>query len=342
MDKVATLTDRERADLFQESAARTGFPAELLEKDFWVCWTLRQIFSDPGLAPHLRFKGGTSLSKVFDAIQRFSEDIDLAVDWERLGHSGNPPGSELSKNKLDKLQKQMVADCRAFIAGPLLKALQVRFEAVLGPDRGTLRPGPEQSDVLVFEYPQSLQNRGGYLKRSVILELGTHAAFKPAAQHTIEPIIAGQFPHIFVDSQCPVHVIGAERTFWEKATILHGEAHRGPEQQDQPQGYSRHYYDLVLLARRTEIKKKALDDLELLRAVVDHKVHFYPRRWARYEEAVPATIRLLPNERWEAALRHDYRQMQVMMYPDSEPPSFDEIVAELAMLEAEIRRLQPS
>ena len=88
------------------------FPAELLEKDFWVCWTLRQIFSDPELAPHLRFKGGTSLSKVFDAIQRFSEDIDLAVDWEQLGHSGNPPGSELSKNKLDKLRKRMVPDER--------------------------------------------------------------------------------------------------------------------------------------------------------------------------------------------------------------------------------------
>jgi hypothetical protein len=282
------------------------------------------------------------LSKVFDAIQRFSEDIDLAVDWDRLGHTGNPPGSELSKNKLNKLRKKMVADCRAYVAGPLLKTLQVRFEAVLGPDSWILRPEPAQPDVLAFEYPQSLKNRGDYLKRSVILELGTHAAFEPAAQHTIEPMVAEQFPGIFVDPSCTVHVIGAERTFWEKAAILHGEAYRGPDQQDQPQGYSRQYYDLVMLARRGEIKRIALGDIALIRSVVDHKIYFYPRQWARYEESVPASIRLLPNERWKASLRRDYRQMQVMMYPNSAAPSFDEIVAELAALEAEIRALRPS
>lgn len=138
----------------------------------------------------------------------------------------------------------------------------------------------------------------------------------------------------FEDPACAVRTIAAERTFWEKATILHQEAHR---ESVMPQRHSRHYYDLYKLAL-SPIRKKALAELDLLAEVVQFKQRFYRSQWARYDLARPQTFRLLPaTSAHRAALQLDYEEMRVMLF--GEAPEFPAILGELEELEAEINSL---
>jgi hypothetical protein len=156
------------------------------------------------------------------------------------------------------------------------------------------------------------------------------ASWVPSAIHTIQPYAAEIFPAVFADPVCPVLAIAAERTFWEKATILHQEAHR---QGVPPPRYSRHYYDLCMMAR-SHVRGSALARPELLRDVIEFKRRFYPSQWARYDLAVPGSLRLLPTRAHLNELQRDYAAMQVMLF--GEPPGFDAIVATLAELESHI------
>ena len=155
----------------------------------------------------------------------------------------------------------------------------------------------------------------------------------PSSSRTIQAYAAESFPKVFADPVCEVVAINAERTFWEKATILHQEAHRVGTI---PTRYSRHYYDLYKVAQ-SDIKRAALSNLALLKEVVDFKERFYPSAWARYDLAHPATFRLSPRESQLAALDRDYEAMQDMFF--REPPMFPAILQGLAALEQEINEL---
>ena len=150
MNKVAALDKTTRADLFNETAARMNLSPVIVEKDFWVCWTLRHVFSIPRICGKVLFKGGTSLSKVFGLIQRFSEDIDLAVDYEMLGFTGDrdPRQDSLSHTKRRGLLDDMMDACRKWVAGRLIPALAERFGAVLtGADPWTVEVDRQNQDI---------------------------------------------------------------------------------------------------------------------------------------------------------------------------------------------------
>jgi Nucleotidyl transferase AbiEii toxin, Type IV TA system len=164
----------------------------------------------------------------------------------------------------------------------------------------------------------------------VRLEIGPLASWVPSARHTIRPYASEILPELFESPACEVVAITAERTFWEKATILHQEAHRETQI---PQRYSRHYYDLYKLAV-SPIRTSALAQIGM-QDVVEFKRQFYPSTWARYDLAVPGKFKLLPTT--EPHLRHlerDYREMQVMLF--GERPEFGSILSELRKLESEI------
>jgi hypothetical protein len=154
--------------------------------------------------------------------------------------------------------------------------------------------------------------------------------------HTIAPYVAEDFPDQFDDAHCPVRVIDAERTFWEKATILHHEAHR-PSGSTVPERYSRHYYDLSRMADNAELKVRAFSNLALLDDVITFKKKFYPRGWANYDAARPGTFKLIPSESVLKIMRKDYFAMQEMIFGPN--PSFDEIIKTLTDLEHEINLL---
>lgn len=306
--------------------------ARVIEKDFWVCWTLDQLFSLPGYADHFLFKGGTTLSKIFRVITRFSEDVDIAVNWKPLGFAGDrDPTAPMTGTQRAKLLAVMLEECRSFVAGELKDVLEGRFSDRLEQE-WSLDVDPATPDALTFHYPRALSLGRSYIKDPVVLELGTHAEWVPHADQVVVPYAAEMFPTAFVRSSVSVRALDAERTFWEKATILHAEHHR-PAAKPTPLRYSRHYYDTVMLAR-SEHGRRALSDLALLKQVVDHKQMFYRSAWARYDLAVPGSLRLVPAVGRVGDLRADYAAMEIMFFESR--PDFEELLGELRELERSI------
>lgn len=327
MDKVASLPASVRNELFAETAAAMRTVPAIVEKDFWVVWVLDKLFGDTRLNKRLQFKGGTSLSKAFDLIGRFSEDIDLILDWRVV--TQDDPQQARSKSQQAKLNAAMNEQAKFYIKGQLLSEIS----ALLAPAGECHMNGSDGFSIYV-RYPTAFKDT--YLRPEILLEIGPLAAWLPSEMMPICSYAAKHFPHAFVKPECQVPTILARRTFWEKATILHQEVHRAADK-SMPSRYSRHYYDLALLSHAT-VRQEALADLALLNAVVDFKQKFYPSAWARYEQAKPGSLRLLPNTERLKEVEKDYRAMQAMIF--DKVLSFPEIIASLADLEREINALE--
>ena len=326
MNKIANLPKQQRSELFSETATLMKTTNAIVEKDFWVVWTLNKIFSDDRLNKILMFKGGTSLSKVFNLIGRFSEDIDLILDW-RLISKVNPLSEQESKNKQVKFNEQINENAKVFIKDQLLPI----FSQILSP-LCTCSIAEDGFSINV-KYPNAFDD--SYLRPEILLEIGPLASWLPSDSFEISSFAAQKFPQVFEKSNCTVNTIVAKRTFWEKATILHHEANR-PADSAMLTRYSRHYYDLAMMAQ-SKVKNEALADLDLLQNVVEFKQKFYPRTWAKYEEAIPGTLKLLPPEFRLDSLEKDYKAMQNMIF--DKYISFDEIIGILGKLEKEINKV---
>lgn len=328
MDRVANLPGKQRAELFQEAGSRRGTGSAVTEKDFWVCWVLKRLFADPALDGHIVFKGGTTLSKVFGIIERFSEDVDLVLDWRLLGFGKgleDPYQDSDSKTKQDQFNKRFNAKAAEYIAGDLLPRVCSLFVAC---PQVTAAIDPRDPQAVEVAYPAAFSET--YLRPNVRLEIGPLASWVPSAPHVIRPYAADVFPEIFAEPTCPVVAIAAERTFWEKATILHQQAHRTGIM---PPRYSRHYYDLHRLAH-SPVKDAALSKPKLLNDVVAFKQRFYPCGWANFEQARPGTFKLVPDAEHRRELEKDYDAMRVMIF--GEVPPFARVIETLAGLEEEI------
>jgi hypothetical protein len=342
MDKVACWSAEDRAALFKQTGAELGLANMIIEKDFWVCWTLKRLFGLRGdSTPGLIFKGGTSLSKAYSAIRRFSEDIDLSFDRRDLGYDGDRnPQAAPSQNKAKALIESLVADVQRHIASVLLPRLNNAIMNELGSSENgawSLVIDDNDAQNLIFNYPASLDDTEysglAYLSRRVKLEFGARGDVWPAEQREIQSYAAEQFPDVFELPTCSVDVLALKRTFWEKATLLHMEHHR-PGGMPTPQYLSRHYSDLASLADTTEAQA-ALADVDLLTQVADHKAVFFRAAWAQYDTARPGTLRLSPQAARLAALRRDYEAMKPMMFDDP-PPSFERVMARIRQLESVI------
>ena len=329
MDNIAAGSASDRRDLFQESASRLGMNPAVVEKDFWVCWILKLLFAEPTLKNQMVFKGGTSLSKVFGLIDRFSEDIDLVLDWRLLGYdqagANDPFHATSSKSKQSRYNLEMNAKAVAYIRETLLSQLNSLFAPISGVVARIDEVDPHTVNVF---YPAAFAAE--YIRPAVRLEIGPLASWVPSSSHSIKAYAAQAFPEAFSNPVFEVIAIDAERTFWEKATILHQEAHRPGTI---PARYSRHYYDLYKLSE-SPIRSSALSNLALLKAVVEFKERFYYSSWARYDLAAPGSFRLSPPDSQLPALERDYRAMRDMFF--REPPSFEAILAGLTALELEI------
>ena len=328
MDNVVFLPPKERSRLIRETAEQMGLNPGAVEKDFWVVWVLSRLFSSDLLADKILFKGGTSLSKVFGLIRRFSEDIDLILDWNEV--VSEDPNIERSKKKQDQFNKAVPKQSRLYIEKIFLPEVM----RLVG-DVCTAEIEAGAPDVINIRYPSSFES--DYLRPEIRLEIGPLALWVPNARYGIGSYVAEVFPGVFENPTSYVNAIKAERTFWEKATILHAEAFR-PEHKPHLARYSRHYYDLAMMTRDESTKSAALSDLELLHSVVVFKAKFYPASWASYDLAKPGTFKLLPPNHNFKSLSEDYKQMQVMFY--GEVPVFDDLMETLQRLEDEINALE--
>lgn len=332
MDSVALLDPKQRSELFEESASRRGVLPAIIEKDFWVCWALKKLFESDELSKNLVFKGGTSLSKVYGIIDRFSEDIDLVLDWGLLGYgkNGDDPWAEQSSgSQLDKFNQEFNNRAKEYIRVSLLP--EVTDLLTMCPEVSLQIPESD-GHVIEIHYPAAFKATS--LRPQILLEIGPLASWVPSTQANVTPYAAEEFPDVFQDPVCTVTAIKAERTFWEKATILHQQAHRTSTM---PQNYSRHYYDMLRLAK-SEIKALAFKDLDLLSDVVAFKQRFYRSPWARYDLATPGSFRLMPTENGRKELYVDYDAMRPMIF--GEVPSWEDILDGLSDLEAEINSLK--
>ena len=322
----------------KEAAARRGVSAVMMEKDFWVSWTLALLFSHPEFGKNLVFKGGTSLSKVFGVIQRFSEDIDLSIDPSFVGISEGWLGEPETRRQIEGRLKALESKCVDQVRDRFLPELDRLAQSALGTARGGRNwmeffVDPQtHSPVILFHYP-CLESEGlEYLRRNVKMEFGSLTDQRPVGKQRILPWMGEEFKEQFADFHCELTVLELERTFWEKATILHSEHHRKPEQAIRDR-FSRHYSDMAALARHP-VSKSALAQSELRKRVVDWKSRFFASTWSRYDLAVPGTFRLAPPDFRIKELEEDYSAMKQMFLSDA--PSFVDIVNTLRDLENQI------
>jgi len=212
MDKIAQLPAREHNVLFTETAVAMKTTPAIPEKDFWVVWVLDKLFSHPHLKNILQFKGGTSLSKVFNLIGRFSEDIDLILDWREV--TNDDPYQPRSKTQQNKFNEAVNEQAKVYIKEKILPEVS----AWLAPLCKCVIEDDDGFSICV-RYPSAFKD--DYLRPEILLEIGPLASWSPSATFPVRSYAATHIPHVFERPECQVPTILAKRTFWEKATILH-------------------------------------------------------------------------------------------------------------------------
>jgi len=334
MKTIANLPADDRRALFTETGARMGLPPFHVEKDFWVCWTLAVFFSDAGTGPNLTFRGGTSLSKAWGIIERFSEDIDLAMSRTWLGDAKEPGEAGITSAEKEKRLKALRDECREMIAVVLQPLLEKDASALSEPFRIEVEPLEKARDpfCLYFEYPGTgLQPPAAYNKAMVKIELSGRADGWPMEERTIRPYVAEAFPEQTGDPRLALSGVRPERTFWEKGALVHEQNIRLGDRPLAPR-QARHLYDLV---RLWDAKVADADGFPKLFDGV--KAHRRTYKWVDYESLTPATLRLVPPTERLSEWRADYEAMQAMFI--NAPPGFEDILDQLRAIEGALSRV---
>lgn len=327
---------QERRTLITEAAARLRVAGLIVEKDFWVGWLLGRLFAMPALAGQMQFKGGTSLSMVFGAVQRFSEDIDLAILPVALGfeegYFNDAPSPSQRRKRMDELARASEAYVQR-----LQLVLEVEITSVLGANSGGGGWFNYEIDSnagtpnLWFTYPSVTSQTSAYIAKRVKLEFGSLTNQQPSVQAMAHTLLSSVLPAgAFADLTAPVVALDVARTFWEKATILHAEHHR-PEHLPVRDRFARHYSDFCSLWQQDRARIAGLARLDLLADVALHKSRYFASGWANYDTATPGNLKLVPPAyRW-AAVGEDYATMRPMFL--AEPPPFAELMERLLRAE---------
>ena len=320
------LPPEEQASILQTCAGKLGRRAEHLEKDVWICWVLQALFTIPGHLP-MAFKGGTSLSKVYGAIRRFSEDVDVTVEYKALDQSVDPFDPKTSRTAKDRYGELL----RAKLADYTTNVIRPHFEGVVS-QLTEKPPKPitisDDGEKLFIPYPSRFGS-----DETVFLEFGGRNVILPGETRTLRPYLAAELPDLAFP-EATVHVLSPTRTFWEKATLIHVACNRADPKLDADR-QSRHWHDLAVLADH-KIGEAAVADRKLLEDVVKHKSVFFRASYAKYDACIAGGLRLLPAAPLLQALRVDYEKMIANGMFEGEPPSFDSIVARLEKLEKQI------
>ncbi|MCU1314944.1 MAG: hypothetical protein JWN63_266 [Candidatus Acidoferrum typicum] len=320
------ISPEEQAEILQTCAGKLGRRAEYLEKDVWICWVLQGLFTMPGHLP-MAFKGGTSLSKVYGAIKRFSEDVDVTVDYKSLDQSIDPFDPKVSRTARDKYTELL----KTKLAEHTKNVIRPHFENLVA-QLTEKPPKPitisDDGEKLFIPYP----SRFGTAE-SVFLEFGGRNVISPNEEHTLRPFISAALPELQFP-EATVRVLVPSRTLWEKATLIHVACIRSDPKLDADR-QSRHWHDLAVLADHN-IGKIGIPDLQLLQDVVKHKNVFFRASYTNYEACLSGGLRLIPATPLLQALRVDYEKMIADGMFDGEPPTFDWIIARLHKLAKEI------
>lgn len=327
MDSFLSMTAAERAGFYVEAEQRLGLPSASIEKDFWVCWTLRELFRLPEWGAHLTFKGGTSLSKAWNLIERFSEDIDIVIDREFLGFAGDrSPENAPSKKKRKRCLEELKAACQRRIRESLEPALRERISAAIPADvEWSLEADASDPDAqtLLLAYSTVQDGESPYVRPVVKIEMGARSDTEPTESPTLQPYVADAFPDLFSAARFSVRAVAPRRTFWEKSMLLHEESFRPPEKTRKAR-LARHYYDLWCLIQKG-VSEDALADMDLFSRIAAHRAVYFRWSWVDYGTLRPGSLRLVPESSQIEDWRRDYDSMKETMFFGEVPP-FDEII----------------
>ncbi|CAH2402301.1 nucleotidyl transferase AbiEii/AbiGii toxin family protein [Mesorhizobium escarrei] len=302
-DRVLSADTETRMGLFTTTAQRLNSTPQNIEKDFWVCWTLDALFNGlPTDSPRLLFKGGTSLSKGFGLISRFSEDIDVTVFRGDLGERASVAELQnLSRTKREAKLDAIKDACTVYIQGPIAAALTELVAAAaertgLSLEDFQVRADDDDKQTLLLWYPTATPVET-YVRPAVKIESGAKSALDPNTPQTIRPYVDEDAPGL--DLSVPnVTTVDPERTFWDKVVILHGLRRwfeRRGELRGDGQRISRHYYDIHRLME-SETGRRAIANRDLGTDCVAHARMFFNRKDYDLASAEPPTFALLPHD----------------------------------------------
>ncbi|MDR2622329.1 MAG: nucleotidyl transferase AbiEii/AbiGii toxin family protein [Dysgonamonadaceae bacterium] len=337
MNNFLNLSKTEQIRHINEAVFSLNLPPEAIEKDIWVTAVLRSLFALP-YAEQISFKGGTSLSKCWKIIERFSEDVDIAINREYFGFYGETFTIRQISKKLRKacckfccnnlqfdLAKQMIAD------GIDEKRFSVSMNIT---DITTVDP-----EKIFIEYKslfvgKQISNAEGYIKPVVILEINGRSMKEPLENVEIKSFVDEVFEgKAFADKPFSVSTVVPERTFLEKVCLLHEEFSKHDEQRIRVNRMSRHLYDIVRMLN-TPIAEKALNNVDLYKSIIAHRKMFIAMKDFDYDTLLPKTIRIVPPDSVISKWEEDYAKMQAMIYGN--PIPFNRLIGQIRQLNERI------
>jgi hypothetical protein len=334
-EKYLSLTQKEQAQILRSLYTNSNVNRDviLLEKDIWICWALEHLFKMPNRLP-MAFKGGTSLSKAFKVISRFSEDVDITIDYKAF-NCEDPFSDGLSKAKIKnisfELRSMLTQHIKEIIIPYFGKVIIEQFDknpptVVLGND----------DETLYLNYLSVVEQKSGYITDSVRLEFGGRNITIPNDVWTIKTDISEHINNLLFP-EAEVTVLSAEKTFWEKITLIHYACNRSSLKKDANR-ISRHWYDISRLAA-DKIGKRALSNRELLSEVIKIKKTFYNSGFAKYDDCLNGGLRLVPNDDYLRLLENDFTKMVSNNMFYGVQPDFNAIVSDIKELERVINEI---
>jgi len=329
MKRIINLNQERRQLLFEAAAREMKVSSVVVEKDFWVCVVLNYLMNESKYKDFFIFKGGTSLSKCYGVINRFSEDIDLIVKWDKIGFSDKDVYLERSKNQDYKFETLMNEKGAIFIQHELKDDLINN----LVPYIKGMRIESDSSDpmVLLVYYPTSYNDP--YIQQAIKLEIGPVASKTPIEVSNLRPYCYKALNDNDKES-IPVTIVTIARTFWEKLLILFAERNR-PSEKKTPSRYSRHYYDVYMIYKSPYFQN-IIKQKDLFQEVKLFKSKYYRTSWSNIENSSLENIQIIPSNERLKFLESDYKQMTSMIFGNA--PDFKEIMNGLKELEKDINQ----
>ncbi len=326
------LPASDQHEILSAASQHTGRAASILEKDIWLSLVLKSLFSAPDRKP-MAFKGGTSLSKVYSVIERFSEDVDITIDYRSLGCE--TPISELvglSRGQRDRIGQSLRDNVRAYTHEIIRPHLEAQIaELACGSDCAV--EISEDGEKMMVYYPTRAEDQDGYLREFVLIEFGGRNIVNPNEVHAIRPDISEVYPGLAFPVAEDVVVLAADRTFWEKVTLIHAACNK-----PFPTGLNRnarHWYDLAMLFQH-ECGQRAMADFDLLEDVIALKSVFYNSKTTNYQQCLAGELNLLPSGENLRLLHEDYLAMQEAGMLNGHILPLEAILVQLSQLQTQI------
>lgn len=330
MKKFINASLEEQALVFQNVSDKRKINTAIVEKDFWVTFILDYLFNEFKFKNSLCFKGGTSLSKVYNYIERFSEDIDIALDWGVLGFAENEPYEARSKTAQNRFNEVMNLETIKFIKEKWLPMMHQDLQKMINYNF-SLEIDQVDNQTINFRYPQQFEDNS--ILQVIRIEIGALAERIPEESNAINSFIGETYPKLFEKNDVSIKSLSPIRTLYEKLLILHREANRRTN--ETPIRYARHYYDVYQIIRKGNIEQ-IFNNIEILYKVIEFNKKFYPYNWANYDEIYKGSLNLIPSNETLKILKKDYESMKEMIFGNI--PEFDDILKELEIFEETLNR----